>query len=149
MTGAALPDALSGLLRAGAPALVLSVGEDGWPYAAMTWAAAPSPEVVRFIVDDGSTTLSNLRRDGRASLQIIGGGDVVVLIKGPARECRARVAAAAFPMTMWELTVAGVKDQSWAPVAVSALRYEWRGPDAAALRRMEQAVLSELREWRD
>ena len=144
---AALSARVSGLLRAGVPALVLSVGEDGWPHAAMTWAVARAPEVVRFIVDDDSTTQRNLRRDGRASLQIVGREDVVALVKGTARERRARVAAASFPMALWELAVADVKDQSWGPVAVSPLQYEWRGPEAAALRRMEDAVLAELREW--
>lgn len=144
---AALSDRVAGLLRPGAPALVLSAGADGWPHAAMTWAVARSPEIVRFIVDEGSTTQRNLRRDGRASLQIVGRDDVVALVKGAARERRARVAAASFPMAMWELAVADVKDQSWGPVAVSPLSYEWRGPEAAALRRMEEAVLAELREW--
>lgn len=147
MTAAALPDRLAGLLRAGAPAMVLSVGADGFSHAAMTWAVAPGPDRVRFIADHASTTLANLRRDGRASLQVIGGDDLVALIKGPVRERRARVEAAPFPMAMWEMTVAEVKDQSWGPVTVSPLTYEWRGPDAEALRRIEQAVLAELREW--
>ncbi|HEV2438568.1 MAG TPA: hypothetical protein VGX97_00710 [bacterium] len=153
MTAAALPERLAGLLRDGAPAIVISVGADGWGHAAMTWAVAPpdrditAPSVVRFIVDHGSTTQANLRRDGRASLQVIGANDLVALIKGVARERRARVDAAPFAMAMWEMTVADVKDQSWGPVAVSPLAYEWRGPDAEALRRVERAVLAELREW--
>jgi hypothetical protein len=147
MTGAALPERLAGLLRDGAPAIVVSVGADGWGHAAMTWAVTPAPGVVRFIVDGGSATEVNLRRDGRASLQVIGGDDLVALIKGPARERRARVEAAPFAMAMWEMTVAAVKDQSWGPVAVSPLAYVWRGPDADSLRRIEQAVLAELREW--
>lgn len=145
--GAALPDRLAALLRTGVPAMVLSVGADGFGHAAMTWAVAPASDVVRFIVDRGSTTEANLQRDDRASLQVVGRDDVLALIKGPARERRARVEAAAFPMAMWELAVAEVKDQSWGPVAVAPLTYEWRGPEAETLRRMEQAVLAELREW--
>ena len=140
-----LPDRLTALLRAGAPAIVLSVGADGFSHAAMTWAVAPARARVRFIVDCGSTSEANLRRDGRAALQVVGPGDVLALIKGPARERRARIEGAAFPMAMWEMTVAQVKDQSWGPVAVSPLTYQWRGPEAETLRRMEQAVLAELR----
>ena len=146
----ALPDRLAALLRTGTPAIVLSVGADGFGHAAMTWAVgrreAGGADLVRFIVDCGSTSEANLRRGGRASLQIVGPDDVLALIKGPARECRARIEAARFPMAMWELTVAQVKDQSWGPVAVAPLTYQWRGPEAETLRRMEQAVLAELRE---
>ena len=147
MTAAALPDRLAGLLRTGAPAMVLSVGADGFAHAAMTWAVAPAPGIVRFIADHGGTTLANLTRDGKAALQIVGPDNLIALLKGPARERRARVEAAPFPMAMWEMTVAEVKDQSWGPVAVSPLTYEWRGPEAEALRRIEQAVLAELRAW--
>ena len=149
MTVAAVPERLAGLLRAGTPAIVLSVGADGFGHAAMTWAVAADPAAgrVRFVVDHGSTTETNLRRDGRASLQVIGRGDLVALLKGPAWERRARIEAAPFPMAMWEMSVAGVKDQAWGPVAVAPLAYDWRGPDAEALRQMEQAVLAELREW--
>ncbi|HKX18148.1 MAG TPA: hypothetical protein VJT33_09085 [bacterium] len=143
---AALPNRLAALLRAGAPAILLSVGADGFGHAAMTWAVAPAQALVRFIVDCGSTSEANLRRDGRASLQVVGPDDVLALLKGPARERRARVDAAAFPMAMWEMTVAQVKDQSWGPVAVSPLTYQWRGPQAESLRRMEEAVLAELRD---
>lgn len=146
MSGAAFPDRLAGRLRRGVPAIVLSVGTDGWAHAAMTWAVARSSNTVRFIVDCGSTTLANLRRNGKASLQVVAGDDVLALLKGPARECRARVEAAPFAMAMWEMSVEQVKDQAWAPVAVSPLAYDWRGPDAQRLREIENAVLTELRE---
>jgi pyridoxamine 5'-phosphate oxidase-like protein len=155
MSGAALTDRLAGLLRAGAPAILISVGADGWAHAAMTWAVAAGRNPVcrgavggvRFVVDHGSTTQGNLARNSKAALQVIGRDDVVALIKGDARERRARIEAATFPMAMWEMTVADVKDQAWGPVVVAPLAYDWRGPDADVLRRMEQAVLAELREW--
>jgi len=55
---ATLPDRLAGLLRAGAPVVLLTVGADGWGHAAMTWAVAVVPDRVRFGVDHGSTTLA-------------------------------------------------------------------------------------------
>jgi len=146
---APLPDQLAGLLRAGAPVVVVTVGADGWGHAAMTWAVAVAPDRVRFGVDHESTTLANLERDGKASLQVIARENILALIKGPARMRRARIAAAPFPMAMWEMVVTEVKDQSWGPVVVSPLAYEWTGPQAETLRQIEQAVLAELRDWPD
>ena len=48
---------------------------------------------------------------------------------------------------VWEMTVSETKNQPGAPVAVSPLAYEWRGPEAETLRQIEQAVLAELRDW--
>ncbi len=149
MAKATLPDRLAGLLRAGSPVVLLTVGADGWGHAAMTWAVAVAPDRVRFGVDHGSRTLANLERDGKAALQVIGRESILALIKGPARMRRARIAAAPFPIALWEMAVTEVKDQSWAPVVVSPLAYEWTGPQADALRQIEQAVLAELRDWPD
>ncbi len=146
MTGATiLPDRLLRLLEPGAPAVLITVGTDGWGHAAMTWAAAVSRDRVRFGVDHGSATLANLERDGKATLQVIGKDNTLALIKGRARMLRARIEAAPFAMAMWEQAVAEVKDQAWGPVVVSPLSFEWTGPQAEAMRRIEQAVLAELR----
>lgn len=142
----ALPDRLAGLLRAGAPVVLVTTGADGWGHAAMTWAVAIAPDRVRFAVDHGSKTLANLERDGKATLQVIGRDDILALIKGPARMRRARIEAAPFAMAMWELSVAEVKDQSWGPVSVSPLAYTWTGPRAETLREIERAVIAELRD---
>ena len=144
MTAAGVPERLAGLLRAGVPAIVVSVGADGFGHAAMTWAVAPGPDRVRFIADHGSTTLANLIRDGKATLQIIGPDNVIALLKGPAAPWRERLQAAPFAMAAWEMTVREVKDQAWTPVIVSPLRYEWTGPEADSLRQIERAVLVEL-----
>ena len=141
-----LPDRLAALLGAGAPAVLLTVGADGWAHAAMTWAVAIVPDRVRFVADHGSGTLANLERDGKAALQVIG-DNIIALVKGPARMRRPRIEAAPFKMAMWEMAVVEVRDQAWAPVAVSPLAYEWRGPEADSLRRTERAVVAELRDW--
>jgi len=141
----ALPEPLFHLLQAGTPVVLVTVGLDSWGHAALTWAVAVARDRVRFAVDHGSTTLANLERDGKAALQVIGPGDTLALLKGPARMLRPRILAAPFKMAMWEMSLAEVKDQSWAPVAVSPLAFDWRGPDADTLRKVEQAVLAELR----
>lgn len=144
-----LPDRVEAFLRPGAPAVLLTVGEDGWGHAAMTWAAALAADRVRFVVDHGSATLANLERHGKASLQVIGRDNVIALIKGHARSQYPRVEAAPFGMAIWQLTVTEVRDQAWDPVAVSPLVYRWVGPEGEALGRIEQAVLAELRERAD
>ena len=137
------------LVRSGVPAVLVTVGEDGWGHAAMTWAAAVAADRVRFVADIGSATLANLERDGKASLQVIGPDNVLALIKGHVRERRARIAASPFGMAMWEMAVTEVRDQAWSPVAVTPLAYRWVGPEAETLSRMEQAVLAELRDRSD
>jgi hypothetical protein len=49
-------------------------------------------------------------------------------------------------MALWELTVTDVKDQAWENVTVSPLTFQWVGPKAEEMRRMEAAVLAELRD---
>ncbi len=77
-----LPDRLAGLLRMGSPAVLVTVGADGWGHAVMTWAVAIARDRVRFGVDHGSTTLANLEVDGKAALQVIGKDNILALIKG-------------------------------------------------------------------
>ncbi|RME49671.1 MAG: pyridoxamine 5'-phosphate oxidase family protein [Chloroflexi bacterium] len=116
-----IPAELVEFLRQGAPALLLTVGEDGYPHTAMTWAAARDSQTIRFGADIGGTTLANLERESRASLQIIGPNNLLFIVKGPVRQVKARIEAALFPIAMMELSVAHVKEQSWLGVVVSAL----------------------------
>lgn len=141
-----LPERVFEFLRSGAPAVLVSVGADGWGHAVMTWARAIAPDRVRFGVDVGSTTQANLERDGKATLQVIGKENILALLKGHARVLRERMAATPI-IGMWDLSLTEVKDQRWAPVVVSPLVYEWTGPEAEKLRQMEQAVLAEMRDW--
>jgi hypothetical protein len=112
----------------------------------MTWAVALAQAVVRFGVDVDSATQANLERDGKASIQVIGRDNVLVLIKGHARLLRERIEAGPF-MGMWELAVTEVKDQTWESVVVSPLLYQWTGPRAETMRQVEEAVLAEMRDW--
>jgi hypothetical protein len=146
-TTSVLPDRVLDVLRPGSPVVLVTVGTDGWGHSALTWAVAVTQNRVRFGVDHGSATLANLERDGKATLQVIGAGNTLSLIKGPAQLLRERIEAAPFGMAMWELSVAEVRDQAWDPVAVSPLAFEWIGSQAEAMRKIEQAVLAELRDW--
>ncbi len=145
----ALPDNLLAWLRGGAPAVVLSTGADGYPTTAFTWAAAPDAGRIRFGVDDGSSTLDNIRRSGLASLQMLGPDNLAFLVKGKAKRIKDRVEAAApAPMMLFELQVVGAKDQAWPGVTVSPLTFEWPADKRAALEKMEQAVFAEMRDWK-
>ena len=127
--------------------MLVTAGPDGWGHAVMTWAVALATDRVRFGVDHGTSTLANLQRTGKATLQVIGQENLLVLIKGHARQVRERIVAAPFAMAMWELVVAEVKDQTFSGVVVSPLAFEWTGPQAEELRRIERHVLAEMREW--
>jgi flavin reductase (DIM6/NTAB) family NADH-FMN oxidoreductase RutF len=144
---APLPEGLHRLLRAGLPVVLVTVDADGWGHTAMTWAVAVAPDRVRFGVDHGSMTLANLERAGKAALQVIAPDNSIALIKGRAKPVRARIAAAPFAIAMWELVPIAVKDQAWAGVTVSPLAYAWTGSKAEALRRAEEAVIAEMRDW--
>jgi len=147
VTVAGLPDRLFRIMQPGIPVVLITVGADGWGHAALTWAAAAAADRVRFAVDHGSTTLANLERAGKATLQVIGAENTLALIKGPARALRPRIAAAPFGMAMWELQPAEVRDQTWGPVAVAPLAFRWTGPEADAMQGIERAVVAELRDW--
>jgi hypothetical protein len=121
--------------------------EGGWPHMVMTWVVARDERTVRFIADHNTTTSSNLERDNRASLQVIGPENILFLIKGYSQHIRDRVKAASFAMMMMEMIVTEVKDQSWPIVEVSPLAYIWLSDKKDELVTMEQAVFAELRDW--
>ncbi|MBM4422281.1 MAG: hypothetical protein FJ030_02680 [Chloroflexi bacterium] len=141
-----LPDRLLAALRAGTPALLLTVNDDGFANAAHTWAAAPDSRRIRFGADHGSVSLANLQREERASLQIMAAGNLAYLVKGAARTLKERIAAAPFRIALIEMAVSEVKDQSWPGVTVAPLAYEWPDDKREAMLAMEQAVYTELRE---
>jgi len=153
-TTSELPEKLLAWLHPGGPALLLTMGEDGFPNVAYTWAAAPDARRIRFGADHGSATLANLQRHGRAALQIaacappseVGPENLVFLVKGTTRMLRERIAAAPFRIALMEMVVTETKDQSWPGVIVAPLAYEWPADQREAMRAMEQAVYTELRE---
>ncbi len=142
-----LPERLLSYLHAGAPVLLLTTGEDGFPNTAYTWALALEARRVRFGADLGSATLANLERTGRAALQIIGPENLVFIVKGTARQVKERIASTSLRVAMMELDVAAVKDQAWPQAAVAPLAYQWKEDLRAAMQAMEQAVYAEMREW--
>ena len=145
-TTSELPEKLLAWLHPGGPALLLTMGEDGFPNVAYTWAAAPDARRIRFGADHGSATLANLQRDGRAALEFVGPGNLVFLVKGTTRMLQERIAAAPFRIALIEMVVTETKDQSWPGVIVAPLAYEWPEDQREAMRAMEQAVYVELRE---
>lgn len=142
-----LPQKLVGYLRPGAPALLLTAGADGYASSAYTWVVAIDDKRLRFGVDDGGTAMANAQRTGLVSLQIIGPDDVSFLVKGKARQVKARIEAAAPNVIMlWEMDVMGARDQTWRGVKTTALMYEWPAEQREAMLCMEQAVYAEMRD---
>ncbi len=144
-----LPDHVLNVLKEGCPALLLTTGLDGFPNTAYTWVVAPDAMTVRFGADHGSTTLANLEREPRASLQIIGPENLVFLIKGATSRIKPQIEAAPFKIAMMTLSVTEVKDQSWPGVRVQPLAYEWSADQSERMLAVERAVYSEMRRWSD
>ena len=143
----ALPEKLVGYLRPGAPALLLTSGADGYSTSAYTWALSLDDRRLRFAVDVGGSSMTNLQRSGQASIQIIGPGDISFLVKGRSRMIKERIEAAApYSIQLFEMDVMGAKDQSWTGVSTTALMYEWPAEQREAMLKMEQAVYAEMRD---
>lgn len=142
-----MPEKLVAYLRPGAPGLLLTAGADGYATSAFTWIVALDGRRARFAVDEGGSTLVNLQRNGQASLQAIGPGDISFLVKGRARPLKPKLdGASPYVIQLWEMEVVGAKDQSWPGVATSALAYEWPAGQREAMLKMEQAVYAEMRD---
>ncbi len=142
-----LPPHLLNLLKQGFPALLLTIGVDNFPNTAYTWAVAPEATTVRFGADYGSSTLSNLERKQQASLQIIGAGNLVYLVKGSVTKVKPQIEAAPFKIAMMALQVTEIKDQSWPNVNVLPLAYQWNAELKTEMLAMEQAVYAEMLAW--
>lgn len=142
-----LPLVLLQILRQGCPAQLLTVGLDGFPHTAFTWVVALDAAHLRFAADYGSITLTNLERESRAALQIIGPDNLIFLVKGATRLVKPQIEAAPFRVAMMALVVSEVKDQSWPGVRVQPLGYEWPPDQRESMRAMEQAVYTEMRLW--
>ena len=142
-----MPQRLLSYLSAGAPALLLTAGADGYPSSAYTWAVALGPKLVRFAVDREGTAFGNIQRSGLAGLHIIGPNDLAFLIKGTTRKLKDRIAAAApAGLMLYEMQVIGARDQSFPGVTAKPFTYEWPADHREAMLRMEQAVFAEMRE---
>ncbi len=142
-----LPDELRSELHDGCPALLLTIGEDGYSTAAFTWMVALNSTDIRFGADHDSTSLNNLIREGQASLEVITPANHVFLIKGQTSQVKSRIEATPFKMVMMEMALTEAKDQSTPGVNVHPLSYEWKPDQRQAMLAMEKAVYTEMREW--
>ena len=141
-----MPDKLVSHLRAGAPALLLTAGADGYPSSAYTWAVALDAKCVRFAVDAGGTALVNLKQSGLAGLHIIGPNNLAYLVKGKATKRKDRIAAVTpGEMSLWEMKVIGARDQSFPGVTPKPFTYEWPADQRSEMQKMEKAVFAEMK----
>jgi hypothetical protein len=144
-----LPQRLRRFIEEGAPGLLLTCGIDGYASSAYTWVLGLDAKRLRFAVDIGGSAMQNIDRSAQASIQIIGTGDTVFLVKGRARRIKERIAAAApASIMLYEMDVFGAKDQSWPGVSTTALSYEWPAEQREAMQAMERAVYAEMRDFR-
>ena len=141
-----LPEKLQSYLAPGAAGVLVTAGDDGYASTSYTWVVALDDKRVRFIVDNGGTTQTNLERTGKAALHIIGPENLLYLVKGEAKKVKDRVAAAEpASIQLFEMEVMGARDQSWPGVSISAMHFEWSADKRESLQRMELAVIEEMR----
>ena len=142
-----MPDRLVNHLNPGAPALLLTAGSDGYPSSAYTWAVALNEKCVRFAVDAEGTALTNLNHSGLAGLHIIGPDNLAYLVKGSAKQVKEKIEAVSGggEMSLWEMELIGVRDQSFPGVTPKPFTYEWPEDQKEAMEKMEQAVFAEMK----
>lgn len=112
-----------------------------------TWVVALNVTSICFGADLGSTTLENLERDRRTSLEVIAPGDLVFLIKGKTSQIKPQIEASSFKMTMMLMEVLETKDQSVSVANVHPLSYEWIPEQRDVMSAMENVIYAEMREW--
>ncbi len=120
-----MPDDLFQVLSAGVPAILLTVDENGFAHTAFTFAAARQPNGVAVVVDDGSRSLANIERTGRASLEVLAPDNLVYLLKGMVRLSSTRLTSSPLPSRRAEIELVSVKNQAWPEIAVSPLSYDY------------------------
>ncbi len=140
-----LPEKLLVTLREGVPALLITVGEDGLPHTAFTFAAAAEPNRVVVAVDEGSATLANIQRSGQASVQILAPDNQVFLLKGRVRISESKLKSSPVPSRRAEIALSSVKNQAWPTVVVSPLRYEYAPQARATWESAVAHIYAELR----
>lgn len=136
---------LATLLAAGTPAILLTVDESGFPHTAFTYAITTEAHRLAVAVDEATRTLANLERTGKASVQILGGGNIVYLLKGRVYVSSGRLTASPVPSRRAEIEIQSVKNQAWSGVAVEALAYHYLDPLQSQWQGALPFVLGELR----
>jgi hypothetical protein len=132
-----MPDDLFQVLQAGVPAILLTVDENGYAHTAFTLAATRQPNAVAVVVDDGSRSLANIERTGRASVQILAPDNQVYLLKGTVQLSSTHLTSSPVPSCRAEIELVSVKNQAWPEIAVLPLSYEY---STHVRRRWESAV---------
>ncbi len=120
-----IPDDLFPVLQAGVPAILLTVGQNGFAHTAFTFAAARQPNSVAVMVDDGSRTLANIEWTGKASVQILAPNNQIFLLKGTVRLSSAHLISSPVSSRRAEIELVSVTNQSWPEIAVSPLSYDY------------------------
>ncbi len=140
-----LPEKLFATLRGGLPALLITIGEDGYPHTAFTFAAATRANEIAVVADDGSKTLANLQRTRQASVQILANENQVYLLKGRVRISETRLTNSPVPSRRATIELDSVRDQAWPEIAVSPLTYIYSPQAATRWANAVPKIYAELR----
>lgn len=116
----AIPPNVMEYLQGGHVIVLATVDERGLPDLTLsTWVLAMDHGTVRFVVGASNTTASNLLRNDRMGLQILG-PKIAYVIKGKARLLKERIEATTFPESLFEMVVEEVYENRFGTTHVGA-----------------------------
>lgn len=144
--GTYLPPEVVSLMPGGYPCAVATVAEDGRPYLCiMGGVVAISETTIRLGCWGAGTTLSNIRRLGRVTLETL--GPQAISIQCDAKIIKDPMTVSMFPphpYVLVEATVVHAKDDAPPGLVIQPLRYDY-GSRAERLGPLEETFLEELR----
>ncbi len=138
---------LAEYIAQGTPGQLITFGEGGYPQTSFTWVVTTAIHLLRFGADQGSESLADIERSGRAAVQIVTDEGQPYLIRGTAAVAHDSIESTPFPMALIEMEIEEVLDQSWLGVSVTPFDYQWSPERQQEMTEVQQAVYTEMREW--
>jgi hypothetical protein len=146
--GNELPPEIVELLPGRRPCAVATVAEDGGPYVClMAGVIAVSPTRLRLGCWGTGTTVANIRRTGRVTVETLGPRAVAIICDaGTIRDPMENSMFPPHPYVLVEASIRVVKDDAPPGLELNALEYDY-GALAERLLPREDAFMQELREY--
>ena len=139
-----LPDQLYSKLKKGLACVMATVGADEFPHIGFAWAAARDSNTIWFAVDTHSRARANIQRTRKAALEIVAPGNLLYLVQGDCAIVKEDIDAPPLAMSIAEMQVRDVRDQSWAGVQVAPLAFRFEGKGADKFIAAEKKALAAL-----
>ncbi|NWG10024.1 MAG: pyridoxamine 5'-phosphate oxidase family protein [Nitrososphaerales archaeon] len=140
-----MPTQLVNFLQGGKTAVLATLDQQGLPHTALfSWVVAKDSKHVRLAIGKGSTTLKNIRSNGKLTISVQGPG-MAYGVKGKAKVIKDTIKSSPMPCVLVELVVEQVKDDNAPGITITTgIGYKWdQNPEQMA--KVESDVFEELR----